>query len=129
MAVGPESHGGFFMSTCTVGSGGLGGCALIAAARFFVVVTIMVAGLSLPLLAQSTAGRTLGTVTDQSGAAVASATVVVTDAERGLTRTVTTDEAGAYAAADLQPGTYKIRVEAKGFKTVDGPNILIAVAT
>src|SRR5260370_30468149 len=128
MAVGPESHGGFFMSTCRVGSAGLGGSALIATAWFF-VVTIMVAGLSLPLLAQSTAGRTLGTVTDQSGAAVAGATVVVTDAERGLTRSVTTDEAGAYAAADLQPGTYKIRVEAKGFKTVDGPNILIAVAT
>ena len=80
-------------------------------------------------LAQSTAGRILGTLTDQSGAAVAGATVVVTDQQRGTSRTVTTDDSGAYAAPDLQPGTYKIHVEAKGFKSVERPNVLIEVAT
>ena len=39
------------------------------------------------------------------------------------------DESGAYAAPDLQPGTYKIHVEAKGFKSVERPNVLIEVAT
>ena len=60
-------------------------------------------------LAQTTAGRILGTITDPSGAAVSGATVTVTDVQRGTSRSLTTDESGAYAAPDLQPGTYKIR--------------------
>src|ERR1700730_11040809 len=81
------------------------------------------------VLAQSTTGRILGTVTDPSGAAVAGATVVVTDVQRGTSRTVTTDQSGSYAVPDLQPGTYEIRVEVKGFKTVQRPNVQIEVAT
>jgi hypothetical protein len=98
------------------------------ALRLLVVVFTLVA-LSVSALAQSTAGRILGTLTDQSGAAVAGATVVVTDAERGTTRTITSDESGSYAATNLQPGTYKIRVEAKGFKGVERPNVQIEVAS
>ena len=85
--------------------------------------------LSLAAGGQSTAGRILGTVTDASGAAVGGATVVVTDAARGTTRNLTTDAAGAYVAPDLEPGVYKIRVESKGFKTVERPNVPIEVAT
>ena len=83
----------------------------------------MICALSLPGLAQSTAGRILGSISDQSGAAVAGATVVVTDVQRGTSRTLTTDQAGAYVAADLTPGTYKIHVEAKGFKSVERPSV------
>jgi hypothetical protein len=82
-----------------------------------------------PVRAQSTAGRILGTVTDQSGAAVISARVAITDLERGTSRTLTTDEAGAYVAADLTPGNYKIQVEAKGFKTVQRPSVGVEVAS
>jgi hypothetical protein len=116
------------MSICTVGSVGLGGRALAATTRCLAAI-LLILGLSLPSAAQSTTGRTLGTVTDQSGAAVAGAVVVITDVARGISRTVTTDEAGAYVAADLQPGTYKIRIEARGFKAVEHPNVLIEVAT
>jgi len=93
------------------------------------LATLVLALFPAPSSAQSTAGRILGTLTDQSGAAVAGATVVVTDVERGTARTLTTDPSGAYVAADLQPGTYKIRVEAKGFKTVERPSVPIEVAT
>ena len=82
-----------------------------------------------PVAAQSTAGRILGTVTDQSGAAVVSAKVAITDLERGTSRTLTTDEAGAYVAADLTPGNYRIQVEARGFKTVQRPSVGVEVAT
>ncbi|MGO9083697.1 MAG: carboxypeptidase regulatory-like domain-containing protein [Candidatus Sulfotelmatobacter sp.] len=95
----------------------------------FTMVLLALAGLSQSALAQSTAGRILGTVTDQSGAAVSGATVAVTDVQRGTTRTVTTDEAGAYVVANLQPGSYKVHVEAKGFKAVERPNVGIEVAT
>ncbi len=101
----------------------------MTAASRLLLVTFTLLLCSLPALAQSTAGRILGTVTDQSGAAVAAASVVVTDVQRGTSRTLTTDEAGGYVAADLQPGTYKIHVEAKGFKTTERPSVGVEVAT
>jgi len=95
------------------------------------LLTVVLTGclLSLPAMAQSTAGRVLGSITDSTGASVAGATVVITDVQRGTSRTLTTDDAGAYAAPDLTPGTYKIHVEAKGFKSVERPNVVIEVAT
>jgi len=83
----------------------------------------------LPGIAQSTAGRVLGTVSDPSGAAVTGAAVIVTDMERGTSRSLTTDQAGDYVADDLTPSTYKIHVAAKGFKSVERPNVVIQVAT
>jgi hypothetical protein len=84
---------------------------------------------SASVLAQSTAGRILGTVSDTTGAAVPGATVIVTDVQRGTARTLTTDDTGGFVAPELLPGTYKIHVEAKGFKTTERPNIVIEVAT
>jgi len=101
----------------------------MTAARRLLFSTLTLLLFSVSALAQSTAGRILGTLTDQSGAAVAGASVIITDVQRGATRTATTDESGAYAVPDLQPGTYKIRVEARGFKTTERPNIVIEVAT
>src|SRR5579864_1963193 len=82
---------------------------------------------SLALLAQANFGRILGTVTDQSGGVVPGATVSITDTQRGLARTLTTDAAGEYNAPTLIPGTYTVRVEAKGFKALDRQNIVIEV--
>lgn len=84
--------------------------------------------LCLPLFSQTYTGRILGSVRDQSGGFVAGATVVITDTQRGTTRTLVTDEAGDYVAADLAPGIYKVRAEAKGFKNVERPNIQLEVA-
>jgi len=95
----------------------------------FLLATFALLLCSIPALAQSTAGRILGTVSDQSGAAVPGATVVVTDSQRGTSRTLTTDESGEYVAPGLQPGNYKIHVEAKGFKVTERPNVVIEVAT
>jgi hypothetical protein len=97
--------------------------------RRMIVSLLAVALLSLPGLAQSTAGRILGTVTDQSGADIAGATVVVTDTQRGTSRTLRTDTSGNYIAPDLAPGTYSIRVESKGFKTEQRPVVVVEVAS
>ncbi len=94
-----------------------------------VVLVFAMSLMSLPALAQSTAGRLLGSVTDQSGAAVGGASVVVTDTQRGTSRNLTTDTSGNYVAPDLIPGTYKIHVEAKGFKAVERPSVRVEVAT
>jgi hypothetical protein len=81
--------------------------------------------LSLPAFPQGNTGRILGTVTDQSGGYVANATVTVTDVARGTNRNLITDDAGSYVAIGLLPGTYKVRVEAKGFKIFDRENLLL----
>jgi hypothetical protein len=90
-------------------------------------VTIGVFLLCLPVFAQGTAGRILGTVTDQSGGVIAGATVTVTDVQRGIPRTLITDQSGEYVAPSLLPGTYSVRGEAKGFKTVEHSGLLLEV--
>jgi hypothetical protein len=95
----------------------------LCAASLFVLLSC------LPLFSQTSAGRILGNITDASGAAVAGATVTISDVQRGVTRALTSDQAGFYAAPDLSPGTYKVRFEAKGFKTVERTNVQIEVAT
>ena len=78
--------------------------------------------------AQTVTGRILGTVVDQTGAAIRGATVTLLDTQRGTARVLTTDESGAYVAPNLLPGIYKVRAEAKGFKTVERPDIQVEVA-
>ena len=75
----------------------------------------------------SSTGRILGAITDQSGGAVAGATVTVTDTQRGTTRTLTTDDAGEYNAPELIPGTYTVKGEFRGFKATERQNIGIEV--
>jgi hypothetical protein len=58
-----------------------------------------------------------GQIIDPQGNAVAGATVIVTETSKGTTRTVNTDENGAYVILSLQPGTYNMKVEATGFAT------------
>jgi len=83
--------------------------------------------LCLPLFSQGNAGRIMGTVTDQSGGVVSGATVTVIDTDRGVTKTLVTNDAGEYNAPNLTPGNYKVRAEAKGFKTLERQNIVLEV--
>src|SRR5229473_5178729 len=81
----------------------------------------------LPAYSQGSSARILGTVTDQSGGVVAGATVSVVDTERGVTRTLTSDDAGEYNAPNLTPGNYTVRAEAKGFKKLERQNVVLEV--
>src|SRR6202030_1424777 len=82
---------------------------------------------SVVLFSQSNFGRILGIVTDQTGGVVSGATVTVIDTQRGVARTLTTDDAGEYNAPTLIPGTYIVRVEAKGFKKLERQNVVVEV--
>src|SRR5437773_3811857 len=88
----------------------------------FVLLMSPIAG-----LAQGNTGRILGNITDPTGALIPGATVTITDVERGTSRTVITDEAGAYNAPSLPPGTYSIRAELSGFKTVERTNVVLEI--
>ena len=95
----------------------------------FLVAAVGLLLLCQPVFAQGTQGRILGTITDQSGGVIAGATVTVTDVQRGIPRALTTDQSGEYVAPSLLPGTYTVRAETKGFKTVERANLLLEVAT
>ena len=63
------------------------------------------------LLAQQITGSIRGTVTDPSGAIVEGASVTARQTETGLSRTTTTDRAGAYLLLELPVGHYQLQVE------------------
>lgn len=69
------------------------------------------------LFGQTFRGAINGTVTDPSGAVVNGATVKATNTATGVTITSVTTSDGQFAFQDLPLGSYKIEVEAKGFRT------------
>jgi hypothetical protein len=62
-------------------------------------------------------GSIVGTVTDATGAVLPNAKVTITGST-GQTIHTTTSGSGAYSSGALVPGSYTIRIESKGFKTV-----------
>src|SRR4029077_17663911 len=96
--------------------------------RIFGIACLVLAA-AVPLTSQTTTGRIVGTVRDPSGAALPAATVTVTDVQRGVTRTVTTDAEGGFVVSNAIPGIYRVRAESRGFKTVERPNIPVEVAS
>jgi hypothetical protein len=81
----------------------------------------------LPVFSQANQGNIQGGVFDQSGGAIVGATVTVIDVARGITRALTTDSAGQYVAVNVTPGTYTVRAEAKGFRTIEHTGVLVEV--
>src|SRR5258708_4364070 len=65
-----------------------------------------------------TFGSIDGEVRDTTGAAVTGVTVSVINTGTNATRTTITNDAGAYSFPSLSPGTYTLRAEKPGFKTV-----------
>ena len=91
-------------------------------------VCLLVSLAAAPAFAQGgSTGRIVGAVTDQSGGVIAGAAVSVTDTQRGTSRELTTDQAGAYNAPELTPGTYVVRARYSGFKATERQNIVVEV--
>src|SRR5213594_3823934 len=91
----------------------------------FLCVALAVSGVAWAQSSYSAAVR--GVVTDASGGAVPGATVTVTESDRNVPHTVTSDSAGRYVVTALPPGRYTLSVELSGFKTYTHTNILLAV--
>src|SRR6266576_4964712 len=73
-------------------------------------------------------GATLsGTVTDASGASVPNAQVSISNPATGVTRAVTADAVGFYAAPNLQPGNYEVRFSSPGFTTEVNSGVTLTV--
>src|SRR2546421_699265 len=72
--------------------------------------------LSSSALYSQTAGTVVGLVTDSSGGAVAGASITLTKKPPSTPRRTTSNEAGRYIFANVNPGTYDIKVTMKGFR-------------
>jgi len=67
-----------------------------------------------------------GTVTDPSGAVIASAGVTMTGRGTDYKRSATTNEAGQFTIPSLPPSTYRLTVAAPGFKVYNQEVTLLA---
>src|ERR1700754_1497099 len=67
--------------------------------------------------AQIFPGRITGTVTDSQGAAVAGATIKLSNPATGFERVVVTGENGDFNFAELALGTYQLTISKENFKT------------
>jgi hypothetical protein len=94
-----------------------------------IIPVVLALALALPatLPAQAVYGSISGNVTDTSGAAVPGAKVTITDPDKGVTYTATTNESGNYSQTHLIVGTYEVRVEASGFSAVVQKNVHVEV--
>src|SRR5438445_9903238 len=81
-----------------------------------------------PAYAQRITASIRGTVTDQSNAVVAGATVTVRNEATGLTRTTRTNSSGNYSFDELPVGSYRIDVSFSGFKSAAKSGIVVNVA-
>src|SRR5438105_15884661 len=70
-------------------------------------------------------GTVVGTVTDQSGGLVPSATVKITEEGTSLARSATTDAQGYYVIPSLRPGAYTLNVDVQGFSPYSRKGIVL----
>jgi hypothetical protein len=69
-----------------------------------------------PAAAQSTLGTIRGAVRDPQNTVVVGAAVLVTDEDTGVPRTAETDAAGNFEVPNLRAGSYRVEINAPGFK-------------
>lgn len=79
-------------------------------------------------VAQEFRGAIRGRITDPSGAAVPNVQVVATKIDTGVSTSVETNAEGNYQAPYLQPGFYRVRMEAPGFKSVERPRVEVVIS-
>jgi hypothetical protein len=78
--------------------------------------------------AQASAGIT-GTITDPSGAVVLNAKVTVTNQDTSVASHTVSSSAGTYSFKGLNPGRYRVAVEASGFKQAIQADVNVEVST
>jgi hypothetical protein len=98
---------------------------MVRAVHFAFLVVIVACLLSMQALAQGeTTSAIVGEVRDATNAVVSGAIVTITSHETGLRRSAQTDGAGRFNFPQLKPGTYSVRVEARGFDPRQNDNVI-----
>ena len=96
--------------------------------RLWISAITLMAFSALPVAAQVQTGSILVRVTDQQGGAVPGVTVTLSSPVLVAgTMTGVTDAGGVNRFPSLQPGTYSVKLELQGFRTVIRENVVVQV--
>jgi hypothetical protein len=91
------------------------------------VCLVAIAFLGVFAMAQTPTGSIQGLVTDKSGAVVQGATITIVQTTTNEARNTVTDASGRYNVPFIDPGTYNITADAKGFRSSRQENVLVQV--
>src|ERR1700679_2927456 len=93
----------------------------------WLVCLIVIALLGGCAMAQTPTGTRQGLVTDKTGAAIQGASITIIRTATNEARNTVTDSAGRYSVPFVEPSTYTVVVDAKGFRSAKQENILVQV--
>ncbi len=95
--------------------------------RTLLVLVAFALAASVPAVQARSGGRVVGKVTGKSGAGLLGAVVTVfkPDQDGGTISFTRTDKAGAYAIANLTPGTYTLQVAREGYQPLTSSSLKI----
>ncbi len=98
--------------------------------RCWIAVAILLLSIAsaLPLVAQDSRATLSGTVTDASGGVLPGVTLTMVNSKTNTATTVKSNDSGEYRFLFIDPGSYTLKVEMKGFTTFSEQNIALSVA-
>ena len=79
------------------------------------LILVVIFAISALAQADVTSATVRGTITDQQGAAIPNASVMIKSTDQGTVRTAQSDENGEFVFLTLRPGPYELTVSATGF--------------
>src|SRR5688572_21844622 len=87
-------------------------------------IVLLVSAFAIPAFGQT--GAIKGTLVDPQGSVIADAKVMAIDESKGVVaRETTTDREGSFQLLPLLRGTYTLRAEAPGFKTMERTGLVL----
>ena len=90
---------------------------------------LLLLAIAAPVHAQTPSGEISGTVADSSGLSVPGVTVTLTNQATNVVRVVQTNEVGLYVISAIPPGTYDLKAELAGFRTVERKGLIVQVGS
>ena len=89
------------------------------------LVSLVLAGNSAVLRAQTTSATVTGSVQDASGAMLPGVTVTLTSNTQGNVLTAVSDEGGRFVFPIVRPDTYSLKVALQGFKSLERTTVVV----